>query len=201
MIFHNSRDHVAYQDLRRAASELAAAATQLLAAPGVADTDVRAVATSLGALEYELGAHCARCGSPFVVIDLLGGSPATTALYGAICTACFFDVRPSERPSSLRAAQLATIAAAHPGRVATALSAALERGVIADYQLDTMLGTDTLGVACLALCRLPRADHRDADIAHLAMATSIAPERIAALLALVEAPPAPDDAAAPDDAG
>jgi hypothetical protein len=81
-----------------------------------------------------------------------------------------------------------------PAYVAWALARLQAREGLSDEALAARLGLATVDLPRLGLCRRPRPDQWDTDLAQIATRFGIAPEPLAAVLRAVEAPggPRPD---------
>jgi hypothetical protein len=78
-----------------------------------------------------------------------------------------------------------------PAYVAWALARVQAREGLSDEALAARLGLATVDLPRLALCRRPRPDQWDADLAQIAARFDLAPEPLAAVLRAVEAPGGP----------
>jgi hypothetical protein len=78
-----------------------------------------------------------------------------------------------------------------PAYVAWALVRVQARERLSDEALATRLGIATVDLPRLALCRRPRPEQWDADLAQIATRFGLAPEPLAAVLRAVEEPGGP----------
>lgn len=110
---------------------------------------------------------CQRCGT-FVLADPFGPGAYMVEQYTRVCGMCYDELTRSSSTVQRRLARLAVYAHDHPDRCAGLIVDTQRRLDLSDWQLDSYLGLDDIGVARLALCPRPRPGHEAADIATLA---------------------------------
>lgn len=125
---------------------------------------------------------CERCGARFDD-DLLGSEAYAVHAFQRICAACYAElVRSVGRPTR-RLARLTAFAQEHPELMANYIVQAQRRRQLTDPELQHWLGINAIGVLRLALCRQPRPDYTDEDIAALAASAGCTTTVLRAILA------------------
>jgi len=110
---------------------------------------------------------CQRCGT-FVLADPFGPGAYTVEQYTRVCDVCYDELTRSSATVQRRLARLAVYAHDHPVHCAGLIVDTQRRLDLNDWQLDSYLGLDDIGVARLALCPRPHPGDEAADIATLA---------------------------------
>jgi len=110
---------------------------------------------------------CQRCGT-FVLADPFGPGAYMVEQYTRVCDMCYDELSSTSSTMQRRLARLAVYAHDHPDCCAGLIVDTQRRLQMNDWQLDSYLGLDDIGVARLALCPRPRPGHEAVDIATLA---------------------------------